>query len=433
LAAALPVRPTRESAWMAPEAISTPAATMLRNLGFRSLVLAPEFYEELDGAIGGYFDRTLALEVDLGDGSTLPAKVPDVSGGLLDPAVIDDERSTVDAAVEIAASLVTTRRELGPELDRSAVLMAPDGVVPDAGVASTLARFVSALPDFALAPLSALPAATDTMVVGSSGPVVVTLPDSAGPDLSDRRDPIELARIVCESTGSMIVGDDTQLTAWRRQLDTLLSTGLTDDEFTAGLEQLGTETDAVRANVEMPRPFTFTLTGRSSPLRLNLWNRGLDTLRVVVVPSSPKLRFPEGAKEVDLAPDSVTEVVIPVEARSNGTAPVEIRIVTPEFGQDVGEPIVLTARVNALTGLGQVVTGAAVLVLVSWWYGHFRRRRRTRLAALNGNGASPAAVLSTVSPDAAEVAALRLFDPDDPSGPLPRPGEETAADSLADP
>ena len=36
----------------------------------------------------------------------------------------------------------------------------------------------------------------------------------------------------------------------------------------------------------------------------------------------------------------------------------------------------LTARVNALAGLGQVVTGGAVLVLVSWWYGHFRRRRR---------------------------------------------------------
>ena len=72
--------------------------------------------------------------------------------------------------------------------------------------------------------------------------------------------------------------------------------------------------------------------------------------------------------------------MIPVEARSNGTSSLTISVVTPTFGQDVTAPLVLTARVNALTGLGQVVTGAAVLVLVSWWYGHFRRRRRKRLA-----------------------------------------------------
>ena len=42
-------------------------------------------------------------------------------------------------------------------------------------------------------------------------------------------------------------------------------------------------------------------------------------------------------------------------------------------GAVIGEPIVLTARVNALSGLGQLLTGAALLVLATWWFSHFRR------------------------------------------------------------
>ena len=47
-------------------------------------------------------------------------------------------------------------------------------------------------------------------------------------------------------------------------------------------------------------------------------------------------------------------------------------MLTPS-GSLVGEPIVLTARVNALSGLGQLLTGAALLVLATWWFSHFRR------------------------------------------------------------
>ena len=36
----------------------------------------------------------------------------------------------------------------------------------------------------------------------------------------------------------------------------------------------------------------------------------------------------------------------------------------------------LTARVSALTGLGQVLTGGFILVLLTWWFTHWRSRRR---------------------------------------------------------
>lgn len=416
---ALGVRATRESGWLAPGEISTGATRLLRNLGFRSLVLTPDTYNGLDGSIGGYLDATLAIGVELGEQTPFPAKVVDAGSVLLDPATLDrDGLSPTDAAVRLAATLVTTRRELGDDLRRSVVLLPPDGAVPDPDVAARLATFVDGLPGFAMTPLSALPGSTDTMVVGDT-PQVVTLPDVAGPDLSARADRIAVTRVAAVSAGSMMLDDD-QSVAWNTELDTLLSTGLDDAQVDAELARIDAEADAVLAQVSVPQPFTFTLTGRSSPLRLNLRSSATVPLQVVVSPSSSKLTFPDGPKLVELNPDGVTEVVIPVEARSNGTSSLTISILTPTLGEDVTTPLVLTARVNALTGLGQVVTGAAVLVLVSWWYGHFRRRRRKRLALVGELDGPAVPDADTVSPDAAEATAAR-------------PTEEVGADSVSDP
>jgi hypothetical protein len=42
--------------------------------------------------------------------------------------------------------------------------------------------------------------------------------------------------------------------------------------------------------------------------------------------------------------------------------------------------VILTARVNNLTGLGRVVTVGLLLVLATWWFTYFKRRRRQRHA-----------------------------------------------------
>ena len=152
----------------------------------------------------------------------------------------------------------------------------------------------------------------------------------------------------------------------------------------------------------MPEPFTFTLTGRSSPLRLNLTNTCDEDLRVVVHPTSSKLSFPNGDVAKTLVANDVTEVTIDVESRTNGTSAIGIELLTPAHSLRLPQTLVLTARVNALSGLGQVVTGGALLVLLSWWYGHFRKRRRVRRAML-GEVDNPVH-LPAMSPDAAEVA-----------------------------
>ena len=93
---------------------------------------------------------------------------------------------------------------------------------------------------------------------------------------------------------------------------------------------------------------------------------------------STKVNFPEGAQLVTLRPRDETSVIVPVEAESNGTSSINLVVSTPS-GEPLDEPVTLTARVTALTGLGQVLTGGLVLVLLTWWFTHWRSRRRSEL------------------------------------------------------
>jgi hypothetical protein len=416
LAAALPTAPARRSAWLVTSPLSGRAAAELRNLGFRLLVLDSEIYASVDGNIGGFQDPSLGAEADIGDGFVMPALVVAPSAQLLNSdSVRAVDMTASDAAVQLLAEAVTVGRD--SNLRRSLVLATPEIGIPDGDVVATFTALAAAVPDVELVPLSALPGATDTMRVRRE-PVTVTLPSEAGPDLTERADRIDLTRLSAESAGSMMV-DETQAQEWRAELDTLLSTGLDDAAVDAILDRISSETEAVRASVAVPPPFPFTLTGRESVLRLNIRNDADEPRRVVVRARSPKLTFPEGDLEVELNPAGNTEIELPVVARSNGTSSVEVELLTPAFEQTVDGPVVLTARVNALTGLGQVITGGAVLVLLSWWFGHFRRRRRARLNGA-GNGRPPAPELS---PDAAEaIAGTAAARPSaTPGGSVPEP------------
>jgi hypothetical protein len=101
---------------------------------------------------------------------------------------------------------------------------------------------------------------------------------------------------------------------------------------------------------------------------------------------------------VTLRPLDETSVIIPVEAEANGTSSINLIVSTPA-GEPLGEPVTLTARVTALTGLGQVLTGGLVLVLVTWWFTHWRNRRRDALAN-GGRGRHPSNGNVTVQSDA---------------------------------
>ena len=162
---------------------------------------------------------------------------------------------------------------------------------------------------------------------------------------------------------------------------------------------------AVRSAVELPDGFAFNLTGRTSLVRITLRNTGDTPLTVVVRLTSPKLRFPDGDQTVELPAGERAEIKVRIEARTNGKHPVTLEVLTPEGNVRLGNPVPLTARVTALSGLGPFVTGAALLVVLTWWVRHVRQNRRTAAAGTAANR-HPAARPTEIdddglSPDAA--------------------------------
>jgi hypothetical protein len=402
LGQAFPDAPPQRSTWLVAEPLSAPAAAVLRDpLGYDLLVLDHELYDGLEGSIGGFHDPTLAFSIDLGAGAALPGIVIHRASRWLDASTLSaEEMSVTDGAIAIMAELRVTRSELGTDSRRAAVLETPPGDAADPAVLGILADYVATTPDMRLATVADL-SATDVMQVPDRGPDVVRLPATAGMDLTERVDRIGLTRLNAAGAGSMLL-DPAQAEAWDAELDQLVSTALDDATVDTRLAAVGDQARAVYDCIETPEPFTFTLTGRSQELRLNLTNTCDEDLRVVVHPTSSRLTFPTGDIAKTLAANDVTEVSIEVQSRSNGTSALGIELLTPVGSLRLPQTLVLTARVNALSGLGQVVTVGALLVLVSWWYGHFRRRRRARRALL-GEVDNPVAV-DLVSPDAAEVA-----------------------------
>ena len=210
---ALPGSAAARSGWVTTTPISTGAATMLRDLAFDLLVLDEATYVQLDGNIGGFLDTTLAVDVDLGDGGSVPAMVLSPLGVLLDPGRPSADQPAA-TAVEILADLVITQRVLGDEQRRGVVLTAPDGR-PDADVASALATMAGELDDVRLVELSTISGWIDTMLVDDR-PTTVSLPAQAGPDLAARLERIELTRASAEGAASMQL-DDVDRTAVARR------------------------------------------------------------------------------------------------------------------------------------------------------------------------------------------------------------------------
>jgi hypothetical protein len=153
---------------------------------------------------------------------------------------------------------------------------------------------------------------------------------------------------------------------------------MTDDEFDAYVRGVRTELRQLRQQVKVPGALTFTLGGRESDLRLQVRNDSSTPLSVLVAISSAKLQLPDEPRLVTVLAGASTDVVVPVVARANGTFPIDVQLLTPDGTVRVGRSVTLTARVSAIAGLGQVASGAAVLILASWWVSHWRNRRRDR-------------------------------------------------------
>ena len=398
---AVPSVPNRRDIWITADPLSASGAQHLRDLGIRFVVVPAALFETSIGDDLPPSDQF--VEAELPDGGTLPFLVIDplasqlteeaadrilarstptewgvaTLADMLVTQADDDKTASPDSTGSTSGSASGSARAAAPAR-RSRILTTPDLTSPDARLIQALEQLTATTPAVRFTAASDLMEVTDVLL-DDGRPVTIQLPEVAGPPLAARTELLDRTALQLASAASMLPEGDVRVAAWTAQLDTLISTGFTDAEAEAIAASLVAEAAMFSQAVVLPEPFTFTLTGRSGVIEVGIRNTLDEPLDVVLTFDSAKVNFPEGDQRVTLLPLGETSVNVPVDAEANGTSSINLVVSTPA-GEALGEPVELTARVTALTGLGQVLTGGFVLVLLTWWFTHWRGRRRAALA-----------------------------------------------------
>ena len=411
LANALPSTRVDRSILAATAPISAGALALRRDLGTQLVILPYERYVGLDGSIDRFTDTSQLLAFEANDGTEMPVMLIDPTFSELFSA--EGEAATISTAVALVAQLVALARQLdagGGSVSRHGVVLArEDGGVPDARLLGMVTTLLLATDGVRVVEPSDLASIVDTQIIDGR-PLRVTPVATAGVDLRRRFDSIDAMARDVFGTASMLPEDESLVGSWTRVLDAVVSTALDDAEADEMLRNLRDQIDEYRNGVQGPEPYSFRFTGRSGSIKFKLRNLTDRPLTVRITMTSAKLEFRDADRRVELPPLQETEVTMPFEALSNGTSSVFLRIFTPapepSAETQIVDDIILTARVTTLTGLGQLVTGAALLVLCTWWLRHWRQVRRRRLADAvaprhPAAARAPAAVEGVVVPVAA--------------------------------
>lgn len=404
------------------EQLTAGGATLLRDLGTRLLLLPANLYDVLPGSLGTFTDTTQLVQLAVARDSTIDALVVDRE---LDSRLAATTSRPLLAAIEIIADIVAAREEIALDGGASArhgmLLAAPgNGIIP-AALLGPLSELLAESPAVDVMTVDEMATTVDRLLIDGTE-VVVPLADggssSTASTLVDRLDRAASIALGTASVGSMLDEDDPRPAEWQRRLELLPTSAISDERAATIVGEIAGELDDIRASVVLPDGFSFTLTGRSTEIPVKLFNRSTEPLRVVVRLTSTKLLFPDAPTEVVLEPGVYTEVLVPVEARTNGRFPVTLEVVTPTGLAPIGEPVTLSAGVNALRGLGPLLTGAFLLVVLSWWGRHVQHTRRRRFAAAHPSGrhADSPAGEQTLRRSEATTEALTLDATSDASG-----------------
>ena len=379
LQTALPGVPVRRDVWLVEGPISTDAAALMRSLGVRMLVMTADVaattLEPPPEALP--IDRFVA--VPLPDGTSLPALILDevsaTFGSDATEQALDDGTSTewaIDYLARLRLGIADDTAAGVDPLDGRGRVLTGDRLGPlDPQLLNELVRL-----DARTSIHQVVDASTFSSTVASAEiEPPPALPAMAGPSLESRVAEIESTALVVINAASMLTTDDERASNWTRLLDALVSTAYTDEQVDAAINAIVTEADDLTSSVIAPEPFTLTLTSREETIPIAIESTADEPLRVRLELSSQRLLFPSGDPEVVLAPNAITEIDIPVEARTNGTTSIELRIVTP-LGSPLTEPVQISARVQALSGVAQLATAVLIILLLTWWFSHWRARRR---------------------------------------------------------
>ena len=380
LASIFPTKTVSRDSWLESSALSSNGAQLLRDLGLRTAVLLSESQKTTAGGVALFAEPTRLVELKLSNSDRMTAALADIHlGEALTRGSNEPNGGAYLVAQQILAELKVLRIEIIDRDEtmngRGVILSTESGVLPSTALTTALVNSIAGQPDMSFVSLEDL-LSTMTVSLVDGLPVSVELqplddPNPADTTLNDFADRVN-------GFSAMLPDGDVRPTQWRRVVNVLPSRSLTQVQVKAYINAVDTELAAIGGSVVTPTSTTFTLGGRDSSIRLSLRNDNDTDLLVRVHLTSSKLTLPKDDQVVTLPAGTTTLVEIPVTAKSNGRFPVTLQLLTPNGDVTVGAPATFSARVNALAGLGQLFTGIALLLLLSWWIHHLRREHQRR-------------------------------------------------------
>ena len=356
--------------WIARNPLDQSGLDLLVKSGVRSIFMLPT-----SSAALGTFDNA-AWPFRLASNDT------DVSLHLVDKSYVDQlstpNNNSFLAATFLAAQILAQRNQIetggGVPALRRIVLASRDGSVVNEDLIHQTLLILSRVPQqVALRTLNNLPAPRLDAYKPTLRPVNIT-------DSTQRTTTLETLRTDLEKLRLTIAPETQVWQDWEERLLVMSSDSMTDAQRDEFISATRGELKKIRQSVTLQEGTTFTLGSRESELRLDLQNSSEFAMTVQVKVASSKLRFSKDVAIVEIPANSSNEVVVDVVALSNGLFPVEVRIFTADGLSQLGKKIEVSARVNALAGLGQIVTGVGLLLLATWWVAHIRRKYRKKIS-----------------------------------------------------
>jgi hypothetical protein len=352
--------------------VNAPTLSRLRDLLVDRVVIS-------DDALGDVGDDSSATRApfSLGVGTgTMRAVAGDTSLQALlrgsDPAPARVQRA-------LAGLSVAAFEAAGAGEPRGVVLLEPARWAPDLDADRPFFATLASHPLLQPATLDALfrdvPAATR-----DNRPVLRELAPRFPKPFPLTSDAYARAQARLSSLRATLGADDPDVQRGARALVLALSTDNSATEAAADLHVIDDAVARLTAGVSTQQK-RVTLTARQADVPLSFSNTTGKPVTVRVRLASAKLTFPNGTDRVLTLPEGNSTDRFRVEARASGTFPMTVSVSSQDGTLTFGAPTRITVRSAVFSGVGAILTVAALVFLVLWWGNHFRRTRRERRAA----------------------------------------------------
>jgi len=219
----------------------------------------------------------------------------------------------------------------------------------------------------------------DLARIGSDSLRGTLLPTEA-PEVSELAADLESATAGVATLARMFDPEIALVAPFVDQLQAALSADLDPSETADFVARVNLEVRQLSSGIEIGDSERITLTDRRTDLPLTIINGQQLPIRVELLLTAEKIRFPDGDRLSLTIEPGENELTVRVETLASGDARVTATVVSPGGFFELGTGTV-DIRSTAISGLGLLISIVALLILAVWWIRTILRVRRNRVAA----------------------------------------------------